>query len=192
MPWKYSKSRVHIETTPMLIEAAKYGDQLAYEELMRRCYEPVKRYCAAMVSSNHADDLTQECFLRALKSKITSDKIESVEGFMIHIAKFVCLDFIRNKTKLSKINSLVAFHEDEITTSSTIDVSEIESDEVCQQIIARLSENLKEAFLLTQVLDFSYEECSEILNIPIGTVRSRVSRAKEHLRAVLQKQKKSS
>lgn len=175
---------IHNASLPSLIEAAKFGDQIAYNELLKRCYNPVRRYCAAMVSNHYSEDLAQECFLKALKSKIPQENIESVEGFMIHIAKFVCLDFINAKSKISNI---------EPTTHLAIyDSYDFEHDDQCDKLMGELNETLKEAFLITQILDFSYEECSEILNIPVGTVRSRVSRAKDILRNIIDAQKKSS
>lgn len=169
----------------MLIEAAQYGDQFAYEELLKRSYIPVKKYCSAMVSFEHADDLAQETFLRALKSKTSSENIESVEAFMIHIAKFVCCDFIKEKAKVRKINNRIRETSNLEFDTVDIDLIEIEADEECEQILSLISENLREAFVLTQILSFSYEECSEMLQVPIGTIRSRVSRAKDSLRATL-------
>jgi len=168
----------------MLVEAAKYGDEDAYNELLNRCYKPVKKYCAAMASKDHAEDLAQECFLKALKSKIPSENIESVEAFMIHIAKYVCIDFLNKKAKTYNIKS-----ESEFVSQ---DIYSIEFDDECQQLLNLLNEKLREAFVITQIIDFSYEECSEILNVPIGTVRSRVSRAKDILRNSILAQKKSS
>ena len=189
MSWLKTKFVSSAASTPRLIEAAQYGDQNAYDELLHRSYQPVKRYCTSMVSYEHAEDLAQETFLRALKSKISSEKIESVEGFMIHIAKYVCLDFLKLKAKTAELHKNLGFQR-----SSSIEYiqTDFEADRECERIISHLSESLKEAFLLTQLMSFSYEECAEILNIPIGTVRSRVSRAKEVLQTKIIAQKKSS
>lgn len=142
-----------------------------------------------MVSYEHAEDLAQETFLRALKSKISSENIESVEGFMIHIAKFVCIDFLKQKAKTTRMNRDFGFQRVQLEDYLN---SDIESDFECELILSHLSENLRETFLITQMLAFTYEECSEILNVPIGTIRSRVSRAKDILRNSILAQKKSS
>ena len=175
----FIKNNLAKVSTPRLVEAARFGDQNAYEELLGRCYLPVKRYCAAIVSQDYADDLTQEVFLRALKSKIDRTSVKSIEGFMIHIAKFVCADFIKSKSKTLELKMIVKHNLVEPS------FYEIESEDECSRILSHLSKDLKESFLLTQLLSFSYEECAEILNIPIGTVRSRVSRAKDSLRSSL-------
>ena len=192
MGYTFKKYKTETCSAPILIEAAKYGDSLAYDELLMRCYLPVKRYCSSVVSNELSDDLAQETFLRVLKTKVKHESIMSVEGFMIHIAKYVCIDHLREKAKLKSINKNICSDLPNHQNITEIDLIREESVAEYETLLSCLNLNLREAFLLTRILFFSYEECAKILDIPIGTVRSRVSRARQILRSEFMAQKKSS
>ncbi len=174
--WKLSALRVNRAELPVIIEAARYGDSFAYDELVSRCYQPVLRFCASMGSPSDAHDLAQETFLRALKSTSITTEVTNLEAFMIHIARCVCADFIRELGKARQLHAAMkAYNAQE--HMGTDEISSIE----CEQALTPLSPNMREAFVLTQLLGFSYEEVAQIVSAPIGTVRSRVSRARQIL-----------
>ena len=172
--WKFSPMRAKSAELPQIIEAARYGDSTAYDELLSRCYQPVLRYCRSMGNISDAEDLAQETFLRALKSKPFNSEVKNVEAFMIHIARFVCADFIRELNKTRKLDSKIRSHRIDLEEESEIDFEH-------EEILSALGEEMKEAFILTQLLGFSYDECAAIAEVPIGTVRSRVARARKTL-----------
>lgn len=157
------------------MEAAKFGDQTAYDELVRRCYMPVLRYCCVMGSPQDADDLTQETFLRALKNSKLDASIRSVEGFMIYVAGKVCIDYIRQRAKartlhLDLSNDLKHYPADNSSDQETSSINDYYLDS--------LNDDMKKAFVLTQIVGLSYGEVSELENVAIGTIRSRVARAR--------------
>lgn len=165
-----------------LLEAAKYGDKHAFNKIIEQCYLPIKKYCAAMIDAQSSEDLAQETILRALKSKSIKSEVKSIEAFLIQIAKNLCFDLIKHKQKIAKIYDHKNQH---------LENFDFESNEECERILSFIEIDLRESFVLTQLLDFSYEECSHILEIPLGTVRSRTSRAKLKLQHVLKQEKAS-
>lgn len=176
MKWRLSTPLNTGVALPQIVEAARFGDNTAYEEIVNRCYPPVLRYCRLMGSRTDAEDLTQETFLRALKNKSNFTDIKSLEAFMIHIAKCVCIDYVRQVSKTRKLHTELASTNvnDRYGDASTEDF-DIES------MLSKLSQSKRDSFVLTQLLGFSYEDCSEIEKVPVGTIRSRVSRAREIL-----------
>ncbi len=179
--WKLSAMRIKHAELPLIVEAARYGDSVAYNELVSRCFQPVRRYCSTMGSAHDAYDLAQETFLRALKSKSLTTEVTNLEAFMIYIAKNVCADYIREISKTRRLNS----HNDYTNADHAIPEGETDYIE-CEELLNPLSSDMREAFVLTQLLGFSYEEVSKISEVPIGTVRSRVSRARDTLQSSYQ------
>ena len=123
-----------------------------------------------------ADDLVQETFSRALKNTKSWVEATSVEAFMIHIAKCVCADYIRSVEKDRKVTTLARINRQD---HQDVDYTVLD-------ITHCLSSDQREAFLLTQFLGFSYEECAAIMGTAVGTVRSRVSRARAQLQDIVQ------
>ncbi len=179
--WKLSALRATRAELPLIIEAARYGDSVAYNELVSRCYQPVLRYCTTMGSHFDAHDLAQETFLRALKSTSLDTDVANLEAFMIHIARCVCADYVREISKTRQLHSAVCPHDTERAMTET-DTTEIE----CVEMLSLLCDTMREAFVLTQLLGFTYEEASLIAKVPVGTIRSRVSRSREALQATQQ------
>lgn len=176
VPWKLSPLRAKRAELPLIIEAARFGDAVAYDELISRCFQPVLRYCSAMGSPADAHDLAQETFLRALKSKSVVTDVTNLEAFMIHVARYVCADYVREIVKVRQLHSQL---EQKTLTHNT---DEIETgDFEYEAMLSPLPDAMREAFVLTQLLGFSYQEVSDISKIPIGTVRSRVARARQLL-----------
>ena len=158
----------------MIVEAARYGDQNAMDELTRRTYDSVERFCSVMGSKQDSQDLAQETFLRALKGKVRMIETDNLEAFMISIAKCVCSDWIKAKNKTVQLYSNLK--------SNRISQSFIDEIDMSEQMLETLDLDAREIILLNVILGFSYQDCSDILGIPTGTVRSRISRAKDSLK----------
>ncbi len=159
---------------PMLVEAARYGDENAYRELIARTYKSVKSYCSVMGSPSESDDLAQEAYSRAIKGKTPILETENPEAFMIAISKFVCADYLKSKSKTKSLNEKLRISSSEVDSTPETDTD--------LPLLNELSSAHKQVVLLVVVFGFSYEESAEILSLPIGTVRSRLNRAKEILR----------
>jgi RNA polymerase sigma-70 factor (ECF subfamily) len=152
---------------------AQAGDPLACSAFIRATQAEVWRFCASLVDSAAADDLTQETYLRALKALSAFEGRSSVRTWLFGIARRTCADHLRATVRRRALLRRVAPVED-----STADASEAVG---AAELLRRLSPTHREAFVLTQVLGLSYQEAAESLGVPIGTIRSRVARARASL-----------
>lgn len=134
-----------------------------------------------MVDAQSADDLAQEVMVRVVGSlhRITTD--HQVKGWVLGIARHVCLDEIRSRQRRRKIQSEVA----SLRPSTT---SALDTDIGIRDLVERLDFDRREAFVLTQVVGLSYEETAKICQCPVGTIRSRVARARLDLRDMVTEQ----
>ncbi len=155
-----------------LVEAAVEGDNVALAALVRSTQPAVWRLCSALGSAGEEEDLVQETYLRALKSLAGFRGDAPVQVWFLGIARRVCADHVRRRQRQRRLMSRIT----QYTTESAVHITESSTD-----LMAALDPDRREAFVLTQVMGLSYEEAATIIDCPIGTVRSRVSRARSDL-----------
>jgi RNA polymerase sigma-70 factor (ECF subfamily) len=163
------------ELTQMALAAAT-GDRVAITAFVRRTQPEVWRVCARLGSRAQADDLTQEVYLRALPALARFRGDASARTWLLQIARHVCADEVRRATRgRALLDRLVQRADpDECVAPRT---GEVELDEA----IAALDADRRAAFVLTQVAGLSYAEAAVVCEVPVGTIRSRVARARADL-----------
>jgi RNA polymerase sigma-70 factor (ECF subfamily) len=155
--------------------AARDGDPLAAAALVRATQAEVWRFVAALVEPAAADDLTQETYLRAFKALGSFEGRATARTWLFGIARRVCADHIRTAVRRRRL-------VDRATALASPDETPDPSASVgAAELLASLNPSQREAFVLTQVLGLSYEEAAQSLDVPIGTIRSRVARARADL-----------
>jgi len=159
------------ELTELLL-AAQGGDRFALSAWIKRSQAEVWRLCAQLVSRELADDVTQEVFLRAYRALPAFRGDSSARTWLLSIARRTCADAVRD---LRRRRRLAARFE---RPSYEPDPARVVSVEV---LLAGLDPERRLAFVLTQVLGLSYVEAAEICECPVGTIRSRVARARADL-----------
>ena len=124
-----------------------------------------------------ADDLTQEVYLRALPALARFRGEASARTWLLQVARHVCADHVRRSTRRRSLT-------DRLTQQTTVAdhttgpaTGELDLDDAIQALTA----DRREAFVLTQVTGLSYAEAAEVCEVPIGTIRSRVARARADL-----------
>jgi|SRR4029450_12968453 RNA polymerase sigma-70 factor (ECF subfamily) len=164
------------ELTPLL-RAAQGGDRLALASFIRGSQTEVWRLCAYLVDRQAADDLTQEVYLRAWTALPGWRGDASARTWLLAIARRTCAQAIRRRWPLLPPIEPAADHHRVVP----------DSDEVVllNQLIAGLDPQRRAAFVLTQLLGLSYAEAAEICGCPVGTIRSRVARARADLTSQL-------
>lgn len=159
-----------------LLERAAEGDDRALALLVRRTQQDVWRLCSALGSAGEVDDLVQETYLRAIPNIGSYRGDASVRSWLLAIARNVCADHVRRRQRERRlIDRLRSRTTEPVAPEPALPMPSLE----------HLSPERREAFVLTQLLDLSYEDAAAIVGCPVGTIRSRVFRAREDLTAAL-------
>ncbi|MEL6824071.1 MAG: sigma-70 family RNA polymerase sigma factor [Calditrichota bacterium] len=172
-------------TDEELISRFQKGDVQAYDVLVRRYKDQLLNYVYRFVNSRtDAEDLVQETFLRVYKNKHYYKEIAKFSTWVYTIAGNLAKTELRRR-KRRRIFSVSNFvNEDrdydipDADHNPERDVDGAMKDEIIQKAIDKLPAKFKEVILLRDVQGFAYEEIGDILDIPLGTVKSRVNRGR--------------
>jgi RNA polymerase sigma-70 factor, ECF subfamily len=148
------------------------GDGAAFERLVRSTQADVWRLCSHLGSREAADDLAQETYLRAWRSLPSFRGDSSVRTWVLAIARRVAADHIRAAGRLRRLATLPPGDGVHPDGTGVVDVD---------LLLQGLDDDRRLAMYLTQVLGLSYAEAAAVCDCPIGTIRSRVARARQEL-----------
>ena len=175
----------------LVIKARDKGDQQAYASLMNRYREPLYYMLLKMTGcTTDAEDLTIEAFGKAFKSIDTYTPDYAFSTWLFRIATNNCIDFIRKKrTPTVSMDNLYTDIDGENVAinipSENLDPEEIIIDrqkkETMREIVAKLKPHYKILIELRYFDEKTYDEIAEQLQIPIGTVKAKLFRAREFL-----------
>jgi RNA polymerase sigma-70 factor (ECF subfamily) len=149
---------------------------LAQAAFVRATQAEVWRFTAALVDHAAADDLTQETYLRAVRALPGFEGRSSARTWLLGIARRVCADHVRALVRRRRLDARLA--SGRYADSTEPDAS---GQLGAADLLRRLPEQRRAAFALTQVLGLSYAEAAEVESVPVGTIRSRVARARADL-----------
>ena len=175
-----------------LIERVKQGDQRAFEMLVVKYQRRIERLIGRMVrDSDLVQDIAQETFIRAYRA-IPQFRGESafytwLYRIAVNTAKKALLDMKRDPLVFESAMGGRDDDEEPSRAESTLTDGEtpeatLASKEIAATVnaaIDALSEDLRQAIVLREIEGLSYEEIADVMNCPIGTVRSRIFRARE-------------
>lgn len=156
--------------------AAIEGDDAALAHLVRATQPAVWRLCAALGSQGTTEDLVQETYLRALPALRRFRGEVPVQAWLLAIARHVCADDVRRRRRARRLGARL----DGLATEAASPEPESIGD-----LLDDLQPDRREAFVLTQVLGLAYHEAADVMGCPVGTVRSRVARARRDLAVVV-------
>jgi len=157
--------------------AAQHGDDVALGHLVRATQGVIWRFCSNLSSRQEADDLTQEVYIRATRNLAQYRGDAPVVSWLLSIARHVCADQVRRNQRRSRLATRLR--------SERPLAAEAPSSLDLDALVDELDPDRKAAFVLTQVIGMSYEEAAEVCECPIGTIRSRVARARHDLMAAV-------
>ncbi len=163
-----------VDDLTFLAMAARDGDRAALERFIRTSLPDVWRLCAYLGDPDRADDLTQDTFVRVIGALPAFRGESAARTWLLSIARRACADEVRRSQRRRRLFSrLTALHEDDLQpVGHAIDVDDL---------IRMLPPTRRDAFVLTQLIGATYEEAAEICGCAVGTIRSRVARARADL-----------
>ena len=171
-----------------LITRFKDGDLSAFEELVRKYQDRIYNLCRYMIQDAHdAQDAAQDVFLKAYENLKAFKPDASLYTWLYRIAVNTCLDYKKkSRPEQAEDESVI----DDLASTEPSPEQRYQSKEIGQAIQAalqKLPEQLRAAIVLKEIEELSYEEIAEALDTSSGTVKSRISRAREELRRLLRK-----
>lgn len=171
-----------VQLTRCALRAA-HGDHSATETFIRLTQQSVWRMLAHLASREVADDLTQETYARAFTALSRFRGDSSARTWLLAIARRVAADHIRQRrTRPTLVGSVDWQRRAEQNQPR---VPELDEGLALRRAMGSLPAERLEAFVLTQITGLSYAEAAQVCGCRIGTIRSRVARARDDLRAAL-------
>lgn len=176
------------------IQRAARGDADAFEEIVKKYQNQVFNLCFRMTGNREdAADMTQETFLKVWKHLDSYRFDSSFSTWLYRLASNCCLDLLRSQKRKPTISLTVENENEEEQILDVQDDSLTPEEELIaqdererlNQAMMSLEEEQRQILTLRVVNDLSYGEIAEILTIKEGTVKSRLSRARENLRKKL-------
>ncbi len=155
--------------------AARDGDRIALAAFVRESQAEVWRLCAHLTDRDAADDVTQDAYMRALGSLRSFRGDSSARTWLLSITHRACADHIRRAQRRRRL--LGALHDRRPSAVAPALDGMVDLD----LLLARLDPDRRTAFVLTQLLGLEYAEAAAVVDVPVGTIRSRVARARAEL-----------
>jgi RNA polymerase sigma-70 factor (ECF subfamily) len=166
-----------VDRLTSLLVQARDGDRLALSAAIRLSQAEVWRLASHLVGPGEADDVTQDTFLRAWRALPAFRADSSGRTWLLSIARRACVDAVRRQSRWRRLTARL-HSESAVAGQHTAAVDEQHG---LDDLVARLAPAQREAFVLTQITGCSYAESAELCGVQIGTIRSRVARARYEL-----------
>lgn len=183
----------------ILVDQARTGDQAAYAQLMERYRESIYFMMMKMVrNSDDADDLTIEAFGKAFSRLDQYSPSFAFSTWLFKIASNNCIDFIRKKR--IKLTSMESGYVNEDGDAVTFDAKDVERDPEAhiihsqkvkhmRNLVSQLKPRYRELIEKRYFEELSYEEIADELNLPLGTVKAQLFRARDFLAQMMENTK---
>ncbi|MEE8417939.1 MAG: sigma-70 family RNA polymerase sigma factor [candidate division Zixibacteria bacterium] len=166
-----------------LMELIQAGDDKAFEMLVGRFQDRLLNFVGRIVTDRDtAEELVQETFLRIFNQKKSYTPEYAVSTWIYTIALNLARSELR-KRKLRRFLSLDFIKEEaDIELPAKIDLQSVSLAPIIQKAIEKLPDDYKTAFVLCDIQRLPYQQIAEVMGVPVGTVKSRINRARSMLR----------
>lgn len=176
------------------IKQVKKGDQSAFEDIVTAYQNKIYHHCYRMLNNRHeAEDIAQETFIRAYVNIHSFDDQRKFSTWLYRIATNLTIDRIRKRKPDYFLDAEIKGTEgldmySQLAIDDRLPEEEVEGLELQDHIhkeISDLPPKYRSIIILRYLEDFSLKEISDILDIPLGTVKTRIHRGREALRKKL-------
>ncbi|UOO88615.1 RNA polymerase sigma factor RpoE [Vitreoscilla massiliensis] len=178
-----------------LVERAKKGDTKAFELLVAKYHRRLGRLLSRFIKDEHeVNDVVQESFIKAYRALPNFRGDSAFYTWLYRISINTAKNFLANNNKRPIMSSDIANSDGEVldvveqVADNLTPEAELMNKQILQTVesaVAKLPEDLRRAITLREMDGLSYEEIAEVMQCPIGTVRSRIFRAREVIAADL-------
>jgi len=187
-----------VDEQPELVKRALAGENSAWEELLKGHSRKIYNLCYRFTGrTSEAEDLTQEVFIKVFQTLRTYDVAQGAfPTWLNRVARNHLVDHYR-RTRKDRLTSSIDEDGGQIAADIEARPSQIEGPmarvesrerrELLQAALDRLSPDMREAVILRDLQDLEYEEISQVLGVPVGTVKSRINRGRLELARVLKR-----
>lgn len=182
MTSQVTSSQAHDAAVTDLALRAASGDRQALTEFISATHDDVWRLLAHLADTDRADDLTQETYLRVLSALPRFAARSTARTWILSLARRVWVDSVRHD--MARPRSSATEIEDATSATPAAETTGGQSWAEwvdTRALIDQLEAERREALILTQVLGYTYAEAAKIANVRVGTIRSRVARARADL-----------
>jgi RNA polymerase sigma-70 factor (ECF subfamily) len=166
-----------------LVAAAQRGDRNALDQLLRRHYDRIHAVCRRIAGGTRdADDACQEALIKITRSLPRFDGRSAFGTWAYRIATNAALDELRRRDRRPSLHALDDSERPEaIDPTGGARIEQISDRLLLDQALGALSDDLRAALVLRDVADLDYGEIANTLDVPLGTVKSRIARARAAL-----------
>ena len=180
----------------LLIRRAQRGDADAFEQLLLEHQKNVYNLCYRMAGNpDDAMDLSQETFLRAWRCLDQYQFASAFSTWLYRLCSNICIDFLRKRRRQQTVPLTFEDADGEEQTYAVPDAQPLPEEQVVLKLtretlsaaMAQLLPEHRAVLQLRVVNEMSYEQIADVLDIQIGTVKSRLSRARNQLKKILER-----
>ncbi len=180
----------------LLIRRAQRGDADAFEQLLLEHQKNVYNLCYRMAGNpDDAMDLSQETFLRAWRCLDQYQFASAFSTWLYRLCSNICIDFLRRRRRQQTVPLTFEDADGEEQTYAVPDAQPLPEEqvelkltrEILQAAMTQLLPEHRAVLQLRVVNEMSYEQIADVLDIQIGTVKSRLSRARNQLKKILER-----
>ena len=172
-----------------LVAAAQGGDRSAMDQLLRRHYDRIYAVCRRVTGGiNDADDACQEALIKITRSLPRFDGRATFSTWAYRIATNASLDELRKRKRRPSLHSMNRHSDgsdgaepDVVDPMAVKRIDAIDDRLAIDEALGELSDDFKAAVVLRDVVDLDYDKIADVLQIPIGTVKSRIARGRAAL-----------
>ena len=176
-----------------LIARFKDGDHSSFEDIVRKYQDKIYNLCRHMLGNAHdAEDAAQDVFLKAYQALPKFQPEASLYTWLYRIATNTCIDYKKKPVSESLFGDsgegerLVHDRASDAPSPEKLYESK-QIDHALQEGLGKLSPKLRAIIILKEIEELSYEEIADTLEISMGTVKSRIARAREELQKLMKK-----
>ncbi|MCX7834406.1 MAG: sigma-70 family RNA polymerase sigma factor [Ignavibacteria bacterium] len=177
-----------------LIDEVLKGKKVSFDKLVKKYYNSINNLIRKMIHErDDIEDLIQDTFVRAFNSLHKFNKEFAFSTWIYKIATNICIDYIRKRKLITyTLDKEIKLEDNEIKYEIADDsfipdrrLIEIQKEKILEKAIDNLPKKYKDIIILRHKYDLNYYEISKKLNIPLGTVKAHLFRARELLNKYL-------